>query len=225
MPSSVRNGSTPDDAEAHGQDPAGAPTWYVKRLHLRRLLPERGREALEAASTSLVLPRRALLFDPGSAGDELWWLEEGRVRLSHFLADGREIAVAVLEEGELLGLEPRPPFAVARALAEVIEAARLRRCPRSRFEEILDDHPEGAATLGRQVARQLGLDPVPAWAGERRPSETERTERIATLRRDPPARGGPAPATTLLALLVGVGREEMARALASPPPDGGDLRS
>lgn len=192
MPSFVRNSDSPFSAYYVGVDPSGgaapqrrvvgigASTWYAKRLHLRRLWSPRTHARLLAASTLVTAHRRALLFDPSGSGDMVWWIEEGRARLSRFRPDGREVATAVLEEGELFGQEPRVPFAIADAYVEVIESGDFRSVGRAFFERLLQDEVDASRAIAAQLAHQHGMADPPSWFGER-PARARRTRLAAVL--------------------------------------------
>lgn len=190
-------------------------TWYAKRLHLRRLLEGRGAELLTARSTLVTAPRGTLLFEPRGTGDEVWWIEEGRLRLSRFAGDGRETVAAVLEEGEILGLEPRQPFAVNDAFAEVIESGEFRRVTRADFEAALDEE-EAAPAVARQLAHQWELDAAIVHVDARDPRSpvVRLAELIGALGETRPAGGLPRMALQEFALLATAPRPVCADALS-----------
>jgi CRP-like cAMP-binding protein len=192
MPSFVSNSDSPFSAYHFGVDPSagaapqrrvvgiGASTWYAKRLRLRRLWSTRTHARLLAASTLVTAHRRALLLDPSGSGDTVWWIEEGRARLSRFRPDGREVATAVLEEGELFGQEPRVPFAIADVYVEVIESGDFRSVGRAFFERLLQDEVDASHAIAAQLAHQHGMTNPPSWFGER-PARARGTRLTAVL--------------------------------------------
>ena len=207
-PSFVPNALQVDPAGVAGPLSDGPSTWYVKRLHLRRLLRAREAETLLAHSTLVSAHRGALLFDPQSRGETIWWIEEGRLRLSRFRPGGQETVAAVLEEGEVLGQEPRRPFSVNDAFAEVIDSGEFRCVNRENFEAALDENEVAAVAIARQLALQHGLDATASWWGQR--GLRERTARTAALLLlgAPPSAAAEHPAITLqeMALMAGSGR-------------------
>lgn len=192
-------------------------TWYVKRLHLRRLLRPRGAELLLSGSTLVSAHRGALLFDPQSAGDTVWWIEEGRLRLSRFRAGGQETVAAVLEEGEILGQEWRSPFAVNDAFAEVIDSGEFRCVARAHFEAVLEDEATAATSIAHQIAHQAGLAGLPSWWGQRgvRDARARVAEVLLVCVSPPEFTELPRFSLQEWALLSGLGREELDGAMRS----------
>lgn len=78
----------------------------------------------------------------------MFGIEEGRICISRFDATGTETVVAIVEEGELFELpgtgESPPPL----AMAEALEACRLRPIDPHRIDQALEDDP----SLQRKLA-------------------------------------------------------------------------
>lgn len=203
-----------DPAGAAGPLASASSTWYVKRLHLRRLLRPRAAELLLSGSTLVSAHRGALLFEPQSGGDSVWWIEEGRLRLSRFRPGGQETVAAVLEEGEVLGQEPRRPFAVSDAFAEVIDSGEFRCVTRAHFEAVLEVEPTAAASIAHQIAHQAGLVDLPAWWGQRGVRDAgARVAEVLLVCASADLTELPRFTLQEWALLAGLGREELERAL------------
>jgi CRP-like cAMP-binding protein len=106
-----------------------ASPWHLKRAHLLRRLPVERLRRLEAAARSLRLPRGAVVFGPDDPGGAVWLVVSGRLWLSRFDAEGDEILLAVLEEGDVVGL-PTP----AAAYLECLEPSDLLAVPTADYE-------------------------------------------------------------------------------------------
>ncbi len=92
-------------------------------------------------------PETATVFREGDAGDAIYVIARGRVRISRQISGGEE-AFAILSQGEIFGemalLEPgsgRSADAVAHEDAVVLELSRAR------FEALESADPEGCAAL------------------------------------------------------------------------------
>lgn len=78
--------------------------------------------ALRTSVTEVRLAKGQTLFSENDAGDRLYVVLEGKIKLSRTAADGRENLLSVLGPGEMFGelslFDPRPRTASAIALTE-----------------------------------------------------------------------------------------------------------
>ncbi len=88
-----------------------------------------------------------ILLAADTPGGFLYLVDAGRLRLSRFDAQGREVVRAILEEGDLLVDETRPDGAEGGGYAEALEDARILRLPLGRLDELA-----GAASGDFQTA-------------------------------------------------------------------------
>jgi len=145
----------PDDAAPPAHGPAGAPAEGGTELSLadrsRSLttvgLGESDRFLFAVFAEEKHYPANAAVFREGDAGDAIYVIARGRVRISRQISGGEE-AFAILSPGEIFGemalLEPgsgRSADAVAHEDAVVLEL------PRARFEALEAADPEGCAEL------------------------------------------------------------------------------
>ena len=116
---------------------------------------EDGAAALMELLTEQVVSKGGVLFHEGQPGDQLFLIIEGKVKLGHASADGRESLMAVLGPGEMFGelslFDPGPRAASATALTE----ARVVRLDNAQLMPWLAGRPEVAASLLQALARRL----------------------------------------------------------------------
>jgi CRP-like cAMP-binding protein len=116
---------------------------------------EDGAAALMELLTEQVVAKGGVLFHEGEPGDHLYLILEGKVKLGHASADGRESLMAVLGPGEMFGelslFDPGPRAASATALTE----ARVVRLGNAQLMPWLAGRPEVAAALLQALARRL----------------------------------------------------------------------
>lgn len=114
-----------------------------------------GAAALMELLTEQVVSKGGVLFHEGQPGDQLFLIIEGKVKLGHASADGRESLMAVLGPGEMFGelslFDPGPRAASATALTE----ARVVRLDNAQLMPWLAGRPEVAASLLQALARRL----------------------------------------------------------------------
>lgn len=121
---------------------------------LEQLLPG-DREALYARGTRRRYASGAMLFHEGERSDHVMAVLSGRVKVSYFTPDGKEVVLAVRGAGELMGelsaLDGDTRSASATAL-EPVEAVILRA---DEFTTFLASNPRTAMLMLRMVSRRL----------------------------------------------------------------------
>src|SRR5262249_58079766 len=117
--------STGRDTGAQGR-PKEGPVAYsdevLGRAPLFQALDEDGTRALGAGIVDVTLARGDRLFDEGDAGDRLYVVLDGKIKLTRTAPDGRENLLSVLGPGEMFGelslFDPRPRTASAVAVTD-----------------------------------------------------------------------------------------------------------
>jgi CRP/FNR family cyclic AMP-dependent transcriptional regulator len=101
------------------------------------------------------LPRGALLFRQGDAGDAMFLIEEGRVQIYITDETGEEVTLAELARGDFFGemslVEGKPRTATARA----VEDARLASLSRADFTGFVRRNPEVALAMVSAISSRL----------------------------------------------------------------------
>jgi CRP/FNR family transcriptional regulator, cyclic AMP receptor protein len=133
---------------AHGDDVLG-------RAPLFEALDADGARALRAGIVEVQFARGERLFDEGDAGDRLYVILEGKIKLTRTAPDGRENLLSVLGPGEMFGelslFDPRPRTASAVALTD----ARLAALGHDYLRQWLTGRPDVAMHLLRALAQRL----------------------------------------------------------------------
>jgi CRP-like cAMP-binding protein len=100
-------------------------------------------------------PRGSTLFNEGERSDRVVILLAGRIKVSSFTENGKEVVLAVRSSGDLLGelsaLDGEPRSATATAL-EPVEALVLTV---TQFRDFLSAHPRTALTLLEMLSLRL----------------------------------------------------------------------
>jgi CRP/FNR family cyclic AMP-dependent transcriptional regulator len=114
-------------------------------------------DALAARARIRPLPARALIYSQGEAGDEMFRIRRGLVRLSVMQRDGRELLYQLFEPGDCFGTstivdnEPRPQT------AEAFEDVELEVYSRAALDEVRAHHPSVNDALMRLLSRHMRL--------------------------------------------------------------------
>lgn len=115
--------------------------WYLRKLPLLEGLPtERYREM-----TSLVevreVQRRQIVYLPGDPGEQMFFIQGGRIKCSKVSRDGKELTLSYMAAGEFFGelcvLEGQP----REEMAEAMKNSIITVLPRESIRALLLDEP------------------------------------------------------------------------------------
>jgi CRP-like cAMP-binding protein len=94
----------------------------VRNAPLFLALDDEASVALRASMVEMDLARGQVIFSEGDAGDRLYVIVDGKIKLGTSSTDGRESLLAILGPGEMFGelslFDPGPRTATATALTE-----------------------------------------------------------------------------------------------------------
>ena len=144
----------------------------MQRLNLFAGLAKEEIEALAGRLHDQVWQRRQLILDPESAGDRIYLVKTGAVRVYQISPEGRELTTAILRPGQLLGTAALAGISQQAAFAEALESQTcVCDATADEFLRMMSAHPMLAAkimvTLARQALRleqqleQLAFQEVP----------------------------------------------------------------
>ncbi len=127
--------------------------WYLKNINLFRGLSDEQMRVIEGRTLMREVRRREVLYLPGDAGDRVYLLKRGLVKISTLQPDGHEIILALLRTGEVFGEEAVLEGAPRDHQAEAYEDALICVVSRADFVDLLRSYPD----LAFQVTKLIGL--------------------------------------------------------------------
>jgi CRP/FNR family transcriptional regulator len=127
--------------------------WYLKNINLFHGMSEDQMRMIERRTVMREVRRREVLYLPGDAGDRIYLLKRGVVKISAIQEDGREVLLALLRKGEVFGEEAVLEQGPRDHMAEAYEDALICIITRSDFMEMLRSHPD----LAFKVTKLIGL--------------------------------------------------------------------
>jgi CRP/FNR family transcriptional regulator len=130
--------------------------WLLKRINIFEMLPAEAMNRLASLVDDRVIKKGSFVFRPDDKGDSIYILKMGRVKISRFSKDGRELVLGVVEPGEMFGEEAMPGGAGKRtAFAETLEDARVCRLPVEEFNTFLKEYPDLSVRFSKLMSRRL----------------------------------------------------------------------
>ncbi|HWR87017.1 MAG TPA: Crp/Fnr family transcriptional regulator [Acidiferrobacterales bacterium] len=121
---------------------------------IARLAPA-DRDALLEVATRRAVTRGELIFKAGSAGDYVYFLESGRVKIYHLSPTGKEILLWFCFPGEIFGLAEVCHGGGRQVYAETCEPSQVLSVRQDDFKTFLATHPPGALLVNDVLACRL----------------------------------------------------------------------
>lgn len=127
----------------------------LQRSPLFRGLPPAVFARIAALATQRGYGRGEVVFSHGDAGDALYAVVTGRIRISSGAADGREIFLNIMEPGDTFGEIALLDGGTRTATATAIDASELVSIRRAPLFELLEQEPKAALELLRLCGERL----------------------------------------------------------------------
>jgi CRP-like cAMP-binding protein len=129
--------------------------WYLKNINLFHGMSEEQMRMVEERTVMREIRRKEVLYLPGDAGDRIYLLKRGVIKISALTGDGKEIILALLRPGEVFGEEAVLEEAPRDHMAEAYDDALLCVITRKDFMGILRAHPDLAFSVTKLVGFRL----------------------------------------------------------------------
>jgi CRP/FNR family transcriptional regulator/CRP/FNR family cyclic AMP-dependent transcriptional regulator len=183
---------------------------------------------LEAISSRLIergYPKNATIVEEGLAGDYMYIIVSGRVKVTKASDDGREKIMDFLDAGDFFGEMSLLDQAPRSASVKTLEPARLMALSRRDFLELLRRSPDLALAVIQVLTHRLrGADEQASSMSFQKVKERTKGlfERIARSTDDPAEQRRMTPSLThqQIADMIGTSRETVTRAVKQLKTDG-----
>ena len=129
--------------------------WYLKNINLFHGMSEEQMLMVEQRTVMREVRRKEVLYLPGDAGDRIYLLKRGVVKISTLDDEGREIILALLRKGEVFGEEAAFEDSPREHMAEAYEDALVCIITKQDFLDMLRTHPEMAFKVTKLIGFRL----------------------------------------------------------------------
>jgi CRP/FNR family transcriptional regulator len=129
--------------------------WYLKRFNFLDAMTQEDIESLSEMVVDNAVKKKQPVYLAGDPGENLYFLKQGRVKISRIDESGKEFTLTLLEPGEIfgeLGLfddSPRETTAVA------LEDSIICMMRRNDFEQYANQKPELSLKLNKLMGLRL----------------------------------------------------------------------
>ncbi len=118
-------------------------------------LPETAREALLRYASRRTAARGEFLFQPGHPGNNVYFLETGRVKIYHLSPTGREVVLWFCAPGEIFGLAEVCQGSCRQVYAEASVDSKFFTVSEADFKLFLAAHPAASLLVNDVLASRL----------------------------------------------------------------------
>ena len=129
--------------------------WYLKRIKVFQELDDPALERIAAKLGHTEYRKRQTIFTAYDPSDRVYLLRRGRVKLYMLSEDGREITLAILEEGDLFGETALTNPAARQVFAEALDDSQVATMTRNDFLELMRDQPDVALKVTQAMGERL----------------------------------------------------------------------
>ncbi len=129
--------------------------WYISRFDLLMGMSKQEMQNV-AAMTRMTSHRRGdLIYLPGDPSNSIYFLKEGRMKITGLGEDGHEVMLEIIGPGEIFGEASAIQETPRTTTAEALEDALLCEMDRKDFEGLLSMHPEMSLRVLKHVGFRL----------------------------------------------------------------------
>ena len=127
--------------------------WFLRQFNLPMRMSDEEMKIIASVSRMTWRRRGELIFLSGDPSDSIYFLKDGRIKLTGLSEDGHEVLLDVIGPGELFG-EIGPIHDMPRTTsAETIEDSLLGEIRENDFETLLATYPK----MSLHVLKRVGL--------------------------------------------------------------------
>lgn len=127
--------------------------WYIRSNKLFSSLPEAELQRMASLLRPVTVRKKDFIYSVGDRADTIYILKEGRIKITRFTEEGKEIIMDILEPGDIFGELALAGEAQRETCAEALEESFICAIPRRDFEEFLSKNPD----LSFKITKWIGL--------------------------------------------------------------------
>ncbi|MDH3973727.1 MAG: Crp/Fnr family transcriptional regulator [Deltaproteobacteria bacterium] len=129
--------------------------WYLNTNRLLKDLPEEDINELVPLLKESKVDKRECVYNMGDASDTLYILKEGRIKISRFSEDGRELTIDILDPGDVFGELSLAGELERETSAEALEDSFICSIKRDHFESFLSKRPGLSLNITRMIGGRM----------------------------------------------------------------------
>lgn len=129
--------------------------WYLNTNRLLKDLPEQDKDELVPLLQESKVHKKECVYNMGDASDTIYILKEGRIKVSRFSEDGRELTMDILDPGDIFGELSLTGEVERETSAEALEDSFICSIRRELFEDFLGKRPDLSLNITKMIGGRM----------------------------------------------------------------------
>lgn len=129
--------------------------WYIKRFNLLMGMSEQEMQRVAAMTRMTRHQRGDLIYLPGDPSNSIYFLKQGRMKITGLSEDGHEVLLDIIGPGEIFGEAGAIQEVPRTTSAQALEDALLCEMDRKDFEALLASYPQMSLRVLKRVGFRL----------------------------------------------------------------------
>ncbi len=127
--------------------------WYFENFNLLEALSEDEKMKLSERSNHYEAPRKEVLYFPEDPTNRIYFLKRGKVKISTYSDDGREMILSILGPGEIFGEMGLTGDSKREHFAEATEDVSYCTTSLEDFQDLVEKNPK----FNLQITKMIGF--------------------------------------------------------------------
>ncbi|MEE9166698.1 MAG: Crp/Fnr family transcriptional regulator [Candidatus Neomarinimicrobiota bacterium] len=127
--------------------------WYLQNFNLLKVLDKQSMMSLDKHSKMRKDKKREIIYFPDEPSDTIYFLKEGKVKISRISEDGRSTSLQLIGPGEIFGESAILEQGTHENIAEVVEDAVICSISKEMFQGLMAGNPR----LSLSVTKFIGF--------------------------------------------------------------------
>lgn len=129
--------------------------WYIRSNKILSSLPEDELNRMVNLLRPVNIRKKNFIYNTGDSADTVYILKEGRIKITRFTEDGRELTIDILEPGDIFGELVLAGEVQRETSAEALEDSFICAIHRKDFEEFLNKNPAFSFRITKWIGFKL----------------------------------------------------------------------
>lgn len=129
--------------------------WYISANKIFSGLSEKDKNDIAFMLTPAKIKKNGVVYRSGDKADTIYILKEGRVKIARFSANGKELAVDILEPGDIFGELVIAGEENREANAVAMEDSFVCVINRKDFEDFISKRPDLCLSITKWIGQRL----------------------------------------------------------------------
>ena len=129
--------------------------WYLQNFNLLQGMDESSMEMMDQRSTMRKSSKREIIYFPEERSDTIYFLKEGKVKISRVSEDGKKMTLQLIGPGEIFGESAILGQEKRENIDEVVEDAVICSINRTMFQDMLANNPKMNLSINKFIGLRI----------------------------------------------------------------------